>query len=124
MVDYYTTIMGLQAALVILSGITRQQIFVCRGSRHHLVAAHGMDVTEWMYLHVLVVCSRISAKTARRMRKDAELHIKSHTWQTKKKRKKKCCSEIQITPSVLLDWVRAQVVSSKKCYLSGSPSIF
>jgi hypothetical protein len=103
----------------ILSGITRQQIICLQRSRHHLVAAHGMDVTEWMYfLHVLVVCSRISAKTARRMRKDAELHIKSHTWQTKKE-KEKVLFRIQITPSVLLlDWVRAQVVSSKKCYFS------
>jgi hypothetical protein len=45
-------------------------------------------------------------------------HIKSHTWQTKKE-KEKVLFRIQITPSVLLlDWVRAQVVSSKKCYFS------
>jgi hypothetical protein len=43
-----------------------------------------MDV----FLHVLVVCSRISAKTARRMRKDAELHIKKPYLANQKRKRK------------------------------------
>jgi len=124
MVDYYTTIMGLQAALVILSGITRQQIFCLRGEEPSSSRGGSQNGCHRMDVFARACCLlENKCKDSKTDEKICRIEHKN-PYLANKRKEKKVLFRIQITPSVLLDWVRAQVVSSKKCYLLGSPSIF